>query len=126
MKRKVAVSSNPLLDQSIEEACDLLGDLTPCTRSKKFSPSKITVSGGAGAAQNDEVFRYLGLDKIIALDNVPFFDHNEPAFVPVSLSYGPVQEFQIDPYILEYDTLFKQKLIMGFYRPIFILTIQRR
>jgi hypothetical protein len=130
MKRNVAISSNPLLDQSIEEACDLLGDLsdiirckhvaikpndtraslsdiTRCTRLKKFSPSKITVSRGSGAAQTDELFRYPGLDKIIARDNVSFFDHNKPAFVPVSLSYGPVQEVQIDPYILEYDTLFK-------------------
>ena len=105
MKRKVAISSKPQLDQSIEEACDLLGDLsdiikgkhvaikpndtwaspsdlTPCTQAdtlrgtiryiKRFSPSKITVSGGSGAAQTEDVFRYLGLDKVIEEENVSF------------------------------------------------------
>jgi uncharacterized protein (DUF362 family) len=138
MKRKVAISSNPQLDLSIEEACDLLGDLsdiikgkhvaikpndtwaspsdhTPCTQAdtlqgtiryiKKFSPSKITVSGGSGAAQTEDVFRYLGLDKIIAQENVSFFDHNKPPFIPVSLFYGPMPEVQVNPHILEYDTL---------------------
>ncbi|NLL14994.1 MAG: DUF362 domain-containing protein [Fibrobacter sp.] len=138
MKRKVAISSKPQLDQSIEEACDLLGDLsdiikgkhvaikpndtwaspsdlTPCTQAdtlrgtiryiKRFSPSKITVSGGSGAAQTEDVFRYLGLDKVIEEENVSFFDHNRPPFIPVSLSYGPMRQVQVNPHILEYDTL---------------------
>ncbi len=90
-------------------------DLTPCTQPdtlratirfiKKFSPSKITVSGGSGAAQTEDVFRYLGLDKVIAEEEVFFFDHNRPPFIPVTLSYGPMREVQVNPYILEYDTL---------------------
>jgi uncharacterized protein (DUF362 family) len=72
---------------------------------KKFNPSRIVVSGGAGAAETDEVFALLGIDKVIQSEKVEFFDHNRPPFKSVPLSYGPQREVRINPHILEYETL---------------------
>lgn len=90
-------------------------DLTPCTQAdtlraviqyvKKFGPEKITVTGGAGSAETDEIFKILGLDKIIQEEGVEFFDHNRPPFQTVKLDYGPQNEVVVSPKVFEYDTL---------------------
>lgn len=90
-------------------------DLTACTQAdtvraviryvKRFNPSIITVSGGAGAAETADVFRYLGIDKVIEEEKVRFFDHNKGPFQAVELSYGLMHEVMINPHILEYDVL---------------------
>jgi uncharacterized protein (DUF362 family) len=90
-------------------------DLTPCTQAdtleavirqvKRFKPKMITVTGGSGDAETDEVFRLLGLDRVIEQTGVEFFDHNRPPFESVRLDYGPQREVMINPHILEYDVL---------------------
>jgi len=80
-------------------------DLTACTqpdtlravlrRIKDYSPSRISVSGGAGAEETENVFRYLALDRVIEEEDVEFFDHNRPPFREVKLEYG-VQELCLD------------------------------
>lgn len=90
-------------------------DLTPCTQAdtvravirfvKQYSPRLITVSGGAGAAETDQVFRILGLNKVIAEEEVEYFDHNRPPFTAVRLEHGPQHEVMVNPRVLEYETL---------------------
>lgn len=79
---------------------------------KRHGPRRLVVSGGAGAAETEEVFRYAGLMDVIREEGVEFFDHNRPPFVPVELSYaaerdvhGPQQSVMVNPRVLEYDTL---------------------
>jgi len=72
---------------------------------KRFSPKKITVTGGAGAEETDNVFRIVGIDEVIRGEEVEFFDHNRPRFEAVKLDYGPQEEVMVNPYILQYDTL---------------------
>lgn len=138
MKSRVSISNDPNIELSINQACDLLGDLsdlftnkhvaikpndtwalqndlTACTQAdtlkatiryvKKFSPRKITISGGSGAAQTIDVFRYLGLDKVIEEEKVEFFDHNNAPFHTVTLNYGPMPEIKVNPHIFNYETI---------------------
>lgn len=90
-------------------------DLTACTQAdsvkatiqyvKRYNTKKVTVTGGAGAAETDEVFKLLGIDKVIKEEDVEFFDHNRPPFKAVKLEYGPQDEVMVNPHIFEYDTL---------------------
>jgi uncharacterized protein (DUF362 family) len=90
-------------------------DLTPCTQAdtlravirfvKQYNPKAITVSGGAGAAETDQVFRILGIDKVITEEEVEYFDHNRPPFIAVTLEHGPQREVMVNPRVLEYETL---------------------
>lgn len=90
-------------------------DLTACTQAdsvratiqylKRYNPKEITVTGGAGAAETDEVFRLLSIDKVIEEEEVGFFDHNRPPFSAVKLEYGPQEEVMVNPKVFEYDTL---------------------
>src|SRR5262245_21957423 len=43
---------------------------------KRFAPRELVVSGGAGAAETDEVFRVAGLMDVVAAEGATFFDHN--------------------------------------------------
>jgi uncharacterized protein (DUF362 family) len=79
---------------------------------KRHDPAAIVVSGGAGAAETDEVFRVGGLMEVIEAEGVEFVDHNRPPFVEVGLEYhpsadvaGPQQSIMVNPRVLEYDTL---------------------
>jgi uncharacterized protein (DUF362 family) len=79
---------------------------------KQWSPREIVVTGGAGAAETDEVFRIAGLMAVVEEEGVQFFDHNRAPFVSVPLSYspssevaGPQQDVMVNPRVLEYDTL---------------------
>jgi len=72
---------------------------------KKFKPKKITVTGGAGAAETFDIFKILGIDKVIKEEKVEAFDHNRPPFKKIKLSYGPQDEVMVNPQVLKYDTL---------------------
>lgn len=90
-------------------------DLTACTQAdtirtviryiKSYYPKKITVTGGAGAGETDEVFRLLGINKVIEDEGVEFFDHNKPPFSAVPLEYGPQSDVMVNGHIFEYDTI---------------------
>ena len=56
---------------------------------KRFGPSELIVSGGAGAGQTDEIFLRVGLMDAVEAEGATFFDHNRPPFVSVDLSYSP-------------------------------------
>lgn len=79
---------------------------------KRFEPRELVVSGGAGAAETDEVFRYAGLMDVVEQEGAAFFDHNRPPFVSVDLEYapdadvdGPQRAVMVNPRVLEYETL---------------------
>lgn len=79
---------------------------------KRFDPQHIVVSGGAGAAETDEVFRLSGMMAVIEDEDVEFFDHNRAPFRDVDLEYGvdvevtgPQKSVKVNPRVLEYETL---------------------
>jgi uncharacterized protein (DUF362 family) len=79
---------------------------------KQFSPRELVVTGGAGAAETDEVFRIVGLMDVVNEEGATFFDHNRPPFRSVDLEYdpivdvsGPQKSVMVNPRVLEYDTL---------------------
>jgi uncharacterized protein (DUF362 family) len=79
---------------------------------KQYEPRELVVSGGAGAAETDEVFRAAGLMDVVEQEGAVFFDHNRPPFTSVELQYapnaevkGPQQTVMVNPRVLEYETL---------------------
>jgi uncharacterized protein (DUF362 family) len=79
---------------------------------KRHKPREVVVTGGAGAAETDEVFRIAGLMSVVEEEAVQFFDHNRPPFTQVDLDYGrssevvgPQRSVMVNPRVLEYDTL---------------------
>lgn len=79
---------------------------------KRLHPRHLIVSGGAGAAETEDVFRISGMLDVVREEGVEFVDHNRGPFQTVSLEYfpdkdvsGPQQDVTINPRILEYDTL---------------------
>jgi uncharacterized protein (DUF362 family) len=72
---------------------------------KRGNPRRIVVSGGAGAAETDEVFRYSGMMDAVKREGVEFHDHNRPPFTKVTLDYGPQREVVINSDVLQYETL---------------------
>src|SRR5438270_11753075 len=58
---------------------------------KRFEPRELIVTGGAGAAETDEVFRIAGLMEVVESERATFFDHNRPPFVSVDLPYDPAK-----------------------------------
>lgn len=75
-------------------------------------PRALVVSGGAGAAETDDVFRVAGLMAVVEEEGAEFFDHNRPPFVRVDLEYapaagvqGPQRAVMVNPRVLEYDRL---------------------
>jgi uncharacterized protein (DUF362 family) len=79
---------------------------------KRWQPRELIVSGGAGAAETEEVFRIAGLMEVVEQEGATFFDHNRPPFTPVELTYtpeadvqGPQRSVMVNPRVLEYDTL---------------------
>lgn len=78
----------------------------------KHEPRELVVTGGAGAAETEEVLRVGGLLEVIREAGAEFVDHNRPPFVSVDLEYRPSQEVagpqrsvMVNPRVLEYDTL---------------------
>jgi uncharacterized protein (DUF362 family) len=79
---------------------------------RAYEPGKLVVTGGAGAAQTDEVFRVGGLMDVVTDEGAEFFDHNRAPFVSVDLPYrpssdvaGPQKSVMVNPRVLEYETL---------------------
>src|SRR5205823_9254432 len=79
---------------------------------RQHGPRELVVSGGAGAAETEDVFGYAGLTEVIRQEACAFFDHNRPPFTSVDLSYaperdvsGPQQAVMVNPRVLEYETL---------------------
>jgi uncharacterized protein (DUF362 family) len=79
---------------------------------KQFGPREVVVTGGAGAAETEDVFRIAGLMAVVEEEGVDFFDHNRPPFAPVDLDYGespevrgPQRSVMVNRRILEYQTL---------------------
>jgi uncharacterized protein (DUF362 family) len=77
-----------------------------------FGPRELVVTGGAGAAETEEVFRVAGLMDVVAQEGATFFDHNRPPFTAVPLEYqpeadvhGPQASVMVNPRVLAYDTL---------------------
>jgi hypothetical protein len=61
--------------------------------------------GGAGECKTDELFRVLGYPEVIESEGVEWFDHNQPPFVPVDLTFGPQRRVMVSPKVLEYEKL---------------------
>jgi uncharacterized protein (DUF362 family) len=79
---------------------------------KRFNPGHLVVTGGAGAAETDEVFRIAGLMAVVQEEGAEFVDHNRAPFQSVPLDYGPdsevtgpQREIMVNPRVLEYETL---------------------
>jgi len=79
---------------------------------KRHEPRELIVTGGAGAAETDEVFRVGGLMSVVRDEGAGFFDHNRAPFVSVDLEYqpsddvsGPQRSVMVNPRVLEYETL---------------------
>jgi len=78
---------------------------------RAYEPGTLVVTGGAGAAETDEVFRLGGLMQVVTDEGAEFFDHNRAPFVSVDLSYrpsadvvGPQNSIMVNPRVLEYQT----------------------
>jgi uncharacterized protein (DUF362 family) len=72
----------------------------------------LLVTGGAGAAETEDVFRFAGLLEVLEQESVPLFDHNRPPFVEIALDYGehvevtgPQRSVMVNPRVLEYERL---------------------
>jgi uncharacterized protein (DUF362 family) len=79
---------------------------------QRLAPRELIVTGGAGAAETEEVFRFAGLMDVVVQEGATFFDHNRPPFTEVALEYrpeadvrGPQASVMVNPRVLEYDTL---------------------
>jgi uncharacterized protein (DUF362 family) len=79
---------------------------------KRFGPRELVVSGGAGAAETEDVFQIAGLMEVVEEEGAVFFDHNRPPFTEVKLEYapaadvdGPQKAVMVNPHVLEYETL---------------------
>jgi uncharacterized protein (DUF362 family) len=79
---------------------------------QRLAPRELVVTGGAGAAETEEVFRLAGLMDLVAQEGATLFDHNRPPFTAVPLEYkpeadvrGPQASVMVNPRVLAYDTL---------------------
>jgi uncharacterized protein (DUF362 family) len=79
---------------------------------ERFGPRELVVTGGAGAAETEDVFRFSGMLDVIREEGVEFFDHNRAPFTPVDLEYapdlevaGPQRRVMVNPRVLQYETL---------------------
>jgi uncharacterized protein (DUF362 family) len=79
---------------------------------KRNGPRELVVTGGAGAAETEDVFRIGGLMHVVEEEGAEFVDHNRPPFVSVDLEYrpsvdvsGPQSSVMINRRVLEYETL---------------------
>src|SRR5688572_5610978 len=79
---------------------------------KRFGPRQLIVTGGAGAAETDDVFRAAGLMDVVQEEGAEFFDQYRPPFQDVELEYAPGRDVQgpqravkVNPRVLEYETL---------------------
>jgi uncharacterized protein (DUF362 family) len=78
----------------------------------RHDPRELVVTGGAGAAETEDVFRIGGLLDVVREEGAEFVDHNRAPFVSVDLTYrpsaevsGPQASVMVNPRVLEYETL---------------------
>lgn len=78
---------------------------------QQYEPRELIVTGGAVAAETDEVFRIADLMDVVTQEEATFFDHNRP-FVSVDLPYapehdvrGPQRSVMVNPRVLDYETV---------------------
>ena len=79
---------------------------------KRHGPRELVVTGGAGAAETEDVFRYSGMLEAVREEGVELVDHNRPPFTEVALAYaperdveGPQRKVMVHSRVLEYETL---------------------
>ncbi len=79
---------------------------------KRHAPRELVVTGGAGAAETDDVFRISGMMDVVEQEGATFFDHNRPPFTSIDLTYdpgadvrGPQDAIMVNPRVLEYESL---------------------
>jgi uncharacterized protein (DUF362 family) len=79
---------------------------------RSHAPRELIVTGGAGAAETEDVFRLGGLMDVVNEQHAQFVDHNRPPFVSVDLEYrpsaevsGPQRSVMVNARVLEYETL---------------------
>jgi uncharacterized protein (DUF362 family) len=79
---------------------------------KRHAPRELIVTGGAGAAETEDVLRIGGLMDVIGDEGAEVVDHNRPPFVSVDLEYrpsaevaGPQSSVMVNRRVLEYETL---------------------
>jgi uncharacterized protein (DUF362 family) len=79
---------------------------------RRHAPREFIVTGGAGAAETEDVFRIGGLMEVVDAEGAEFVDHNRPPFVPVALEYrpsaeveGPQRSVMVNRRVLDYETL---------------------
>lgn len=79
---------------------------------KQFAPRELVVTGGAGAAETEEVFRHSGMMRAVHDEGATFVDHNRPPFTEVMLAYaperdvsGPQRSVMVNARVLDYETL---------------------
>lgn len=112
--RRVAVKPN----ETWASADDTTGITQPDTlravlrEVKRHHPRALIVTGGAGAAETDDVFRIGGLMDVVEQEGAEFVDHNRPPFTSVDLEYrpsaevaGPQASVMVNQRVLEYETL---------------------
>lgn len=112
--RRVAVKPNdtwasPEDTTAVTQADTLRGVLSVVQR---FEPRELIVTGGAGAAETEDVFRLSGMLDVVRESGAEFVDHNRPPFEKVELPYaperdvkGPQQTVMVHERVLEYETL---------------------
>jgi uncharacterized protein (DUF362 family) len=79
---------------------------------QRHGPRQLVVTGGAGAAETEDVFRLSGMLDAVRAAGVELVDHNRPPFTEVALEYaperdvkGPQRTVRVNPRVLEYETL---------------------
>lgn len=79
---------------------------------RRHDPREIVVTGGAGAAETEDVMRVSGMLDVVREEGAVFFDHNRRPFTEVALDYaperdvaGPQKTVMVNPRVLEYETL---------------------
>jgi uncharacterized protein (DUF362 family) len=79
---------------------------------RAYEPRALIVTGGAGSAETDDVFRIGGLMEVVTDEGAEFVDHNRPPFVAINLPYqpaadvdGPQKSVMVNPRVLQYETL---------------------
>lgn len=79
---------------------------------RRAEPRQLVVTGGAGAAETEDVFRHAGMLDAVREEGAEFFDHNRPPFVEVPLEYAPERDVEgpqtsvmVNARVLDYETL---------------------
>jgi uncharacterized protein (DUF362 family) len=79
---------------------------------KRRNPKAVIVTGGAGAAETDDIMRLSGMMQVLEEEGAEFFDHNRAPFQEVPLEYAPEKDVRgpqtsvfVNPRVLEFETL---------------------